>query len=231
MASTITTSGHRRRSMSAALYHAGPPRHDAGVRPAPLATVVLALVAALAVAPRTADAGKPKRYHIDLIEVTAAAGLPPETADALPLTTEAWKKLLTSHPQMAPLDGAPDAKADPKAFKKWLARKKIAGAYRMNVEITSYEEEVEDKDDSLNQEKRLVVRLGLRTFGETYPDRVMGFAAEGSSTIKVDIGKKLRPADRTFAIKSAVEGAVADAMTASLTKLALPPPSQKPKKP
>jgi hypothetical protein len=49
----------------------------------------------------------------------------------------------------------------------------------------------------VNQEKRLVVRLGLRTFGETFPERVMGFAAEGSATIKVDVGKKLRPADRS----------------------------------
>ena len=73
------------------------------------------------------------------------------------------------------------------------------------------------------------VRLALRTFGETFPERIMGFAAEGSATIKVDVGKKLRAADRTFAIKSACEGAVGDAMAASLTKLALPPPPSAPK--
>ena len=99
----------------------------------------------------------------------------------------------------------------------------------MNVEITSYEESLDDKDAAVNQEKRLTVRLGLRTFGETFPERVMGFAAEGSATIKVDVGKKLRAADRTFAIKSACEGAVGDALAASLTKLALPPPPSAPK--
>jgi hypothetical protein len=84
----------------------------------------------------------------------------------------------------------------------------------------------------VNQEKRLVVRLGLRTFGETFPERVMGFAAEGSATIKVDVGKKL-PAGRPHASRSSprVEGAVGDALAASLTKLALPlPPGAKPKK-
>lgn len=194
------------------------------------AFAALALCAGLVVGLSAASAAKPKRYHIELIEVTAAAGLPAETAEVIPTVTAEWTKVLAAHPQLATLDGAPDPKGAPKPFKKWLAKKKIAGAYRMNVEITSYEEEVEDKDPTVNQEKRLIVRLGLRTFGETMPDRVMAFAAEGSATIKVDIGKKLRPADRNFAIHAAVEGAVADAMTASLAKLALPPPKQTPKK-
>jgi hypothetical protein len=211
-----------------AVYHASFRGHDARVRPSFF--IVCAAVAAALLVTRAADAAKPKRYHIALIEVTAAAGLPAETADAIPLTTAEWQKVLTTHPQMASLDGAPDAKSEAKKWKKWLAKKKIAGAYRMNVEITQYEEVVEDKEPGLSQEKRLVVRLGLRTFGETYPERVMAFAAEGSATIKIDVGKKVRPADRSFAIKTAVEGAVADAMTASLTKLALPPPSNKPKK-
>ncbi len=231
MASTITTSGQRRRTMQVPVYHAGLARHDAGVRlalPRVVLPSLLALLAVTAAAP-AAHAGKPKRYHIELIEVTATAGLPAETADALPVCTAEWTKVLASHPQMATLDGAPDAKAATKQFKKWLAKKKIAGSYRMNVEITSYEESLDDKDASINQEKRLTVRLELRTFGETFPERVMGFAAEGSATIKVDVGKKLRPADRAFAIKSACEGAVGDAMTASLTKLALPPPPPAPK--
>ena len=233
IAITITTSGQRRRTMRSGVYHAGSARHDGGVRPSLLPVLAMSLgLAAVCVLGGAADAAKPKRYHIDLIEVTATAGLPPESADVIPLATAEWKKTLDTHPQMAKLDGAPDGKANAKAFKKWLTKKKIAGAYRMNVEITSYEETLEDKDPSVNQDKRFIVRLELRTFGETFPERIMGFAAEGSATIKLDVGKKLRPADRTFAIKSAVEGAVADAMTASLTKLSLPPPPpvKKPKK-
>lgn len=186
------------------------------------AIAVLAVLALVAV-PGTATAKpKPKRYHIALIEVTASAGLPAESADALPLARAQVAKELATHPQLVTLDGSPSV--DGKSFKAWLVKKKIAGAYRMNVEITSYEEELEDKDATVNQEKRLVIRIGLRTFGETIPDRKMAFAADGSATIKVDVGKKLRPRDREFAIQSAVEGAVGDALTASLVKLALPPP-------
>lgn len=188
----------------------------------------LLAVLALVVAPGGAAAKpKPKRYHLALIEVTAAAGLPAESADAIPMARAEVAKALASHPQLATLDGAPDPAASAKKFKAWLAKKKIAGAYRMNVEITSYDEELEDKDAAVNQEKRLVIRLALRTFGETIPERKMAFAADGSATIKVDVGKKLRPRDREFAIQSAVEGAVADALTASLVKLALPTPTPK----
>jgi hypothetical protein len=191
--------------------------------------LLLLIVSCFALAARPAAAGKPKHYYIELIGVTAAADLPASSADAIPIAQAEWSKVLAAHPQVvSTLIGAPDPKAQGKAFKKWLTKKKIAGAYRMNVEITSYEEELEDKDAAVNQEKRLIIRLGLRTFGETIPDRVMAFAADGSATIKVDVGKKLRDKDRTFAITAAVEGAVGDAMAASLTKLALPLP--KPKK-
>jgi hypothetical protein len=198
----------------------------------PVITTTLARLLAILVLvalPATASARpKPKRYHIALIEVTSTAGLPKESADAIPVARAEVAKQLVSHPQLATLDGSPDPAVDPKKFKTWLTKKKIAGAYRMNVEITSYEEVLEDKDVSVNQEKRLMIRLGLRTFGETIPDRKMAFAADGSATIKVDVGKKLRPRDREFAIQSAVEGAVTDALSASLVKLSLPP--KKPKK-
>jgi len=193
--------------------------------PTALARVGVLLVLALVAVPHIADAKpKLKRYHIELIEVKAADGLPVESADAIPMARAEVVKELAGHPQLASLDGAPDPAAEGKKFKAWLTKKKISGAYRMNVEITSYEEELEDKDATVNQEKRLVIRVGLRTFGETIPDRKMAFAADGSATIKVDVGKKLRARDREFAIQSAVEGAVSDALSASLVKLALPPP-------
>lgn len=197
--------------------------------PTRLLAVAAVLALAAVVAPRVADAAKPKRYHIALVEVKAAPDLPKESADAIPIAQAEFTRAMAAHAQLVTLAGAPDPTAEPKKFKAWLAKKKIAGAYRMNVEITSYEEELEDKDASLNQEKRLTIRIGLRTFGETIPERKMAFAADGSATIKQDVGKKLRPRDREFAIKTAVEGAVADALTASLAKLALPtrPPRKK----
>jgi hypothetical protein len=188
-----------------------------------LLSFVLALTALLSASP--ADAKAKKRYYFELAEVKSAESLGKVGAELVgPATTQVTKSF-GNHPQLVvTLEGAPDPKADPKAFKKWLVKKKLAGAYRVNVEVISFEEELEDKDDSLNKEKRLVIRLSLRTFGETIPDRVMGFSGEGSATVKLDVGKKLRPKDRTYAIEQAIELAMTDALASSLTKLALPPP-------
>lgn len=182
--------------------------------------VVLGLVAWAA---RPADAAKPKRYYFELAEVKAADALGQVGADALPATRTQVEKSLAAHPQLVvKLEGAPDPKTATKAFKKWLTKQKLAGAYRVNIELIAFEEELEEKDDSLNKEKRLIIRLSLRTFGETIPERVMGFSGEGSATVKVDVGKKLRPKDRAYAIQQALELAMTDALASSLTKLSAP---------
>lgn len=183
---------------------------------------VVVAVAALVLA-RPAEAAKPKRYYFEVAEVKAADALGKAGGELVAPATAQIAKSIAGHPQLvASLEGAPDPKTATRAFKKWLVRKKLAGAYRVNVELTSFEEELEDKDDSLNKEKRLIIRLSLRTFGETIPERVMGFSGEGSATIKVDVGKKLRPKDREYAIAQALELAVSDALTSSLAKLAAP---------
>jgi hypothetical protein len=183
------------------------------------------VVAAVVGAGEEASAKPKKKYHFQLAEVAAAAAVP---ADGRAEVTQAVQvqveKALQSHPQLvAVLDGAPDPRADGKGFKKYLSKKKIAGAYRVNVEVTELGEEVEPIDGKPG-ELRLVVRLSLRMFGETIPDRVMAFAGDGSATIKAEVGKKMRPRDRPFALESAAEMAVADALAISLTKLSLPPP-------
>lgn len=197
--------------------------------PAPLFVLILGVAAAvLATAARPADAAKPKKkYFFELAEVKAADSLGQTGKDLVPVTQAQVGKSISTHEQIVvTLDGAPD-RANAKAFKAYLKKKKLAGAYRVNVELIAFEEEVEDKDDSLNKEKRLVVRLSLRTFGETIPDRVMGFSGEGSATVKLDIGKKLRPKDREYAINQAVELAMTDALASSMEKLAKPPPPPK----
>jgi hypothetical protein len=193
-----------------------------------MATGVVAVVALLFGAPRTADAAKPKKkYFFELAEVKASDSLGQIGKDLAPVTQAQVAKSIAAHEQIVvTLDGAPD-RANAKAFKAYLKKKKLAGAYRVNVELIAFEEELEDKDDSLNTEKRLVIRLSLRTFGETIPDRVMGFSGEGSSTVKLDVGKKLRPKDREYAINQAVELAMNDALASSMEKLAKPPPPPK----
>jgi hypothetical protein len=195
---------------------------------AAMTTGVVAVVALLFAAPRTADAAKPKKkYFFELAEVKASDSLGQAGKDLAPVTQAQVAKSIASHEQIVvTLDGAPD-RANAKAFKAYLKKKKLAGAYRVNVELIAFEEELEDKDESLSKEKRLVIRLSLRTFGETIPDRVMGFSGEGSSTVKLDVGKKLRPKDREYAINQAVELAMNDALASSMEKLAKPPPPPK----
>jgi hypothetical protein len=118
---------------------------------------------------------------------------------------------------------APDPATDPKGYKAWLKKKKLNGSFAVVVDLTRYTEELEDspREDGT---KRFVVRIELHMFGETIPDRKMGFEGVGSSTVKQDVGKKMRPADREYTIKNAIELAVTDALRESIEKLSLPPP-------
>ncbi len=191
-----------------------------------LSVLTLGLAALVAVAfatTHTAEAAKPKKkYYFEVAEVKASDSLGQAGKDLVAVTTTQVTKSIGAHEQLvATLDGAPD-RAKGKQFKAWLKKKKLSGAYRVNVELISFEEELEEKDDSLNKEKRLIIRLALRTFGETIPDRVMGFTGEGSATVKLDVGKKLRPRDREYAITQALELAMTDALASSLNKLATP---------
>lgn len=197
------------------------------MRPMRFLVTAIAFLFALAGA-RPAVAAKPKKkYFFELAEVKASESLGQAGKDLAPVTQAQVQKSITAHEQIVvTLDGAPD-RANAKAWKAYLKKKKLAGAYRVNVELIAFEEEVEEKDDSLNKEKRLIIRLSLRTFGETIPDRVMGFSGEGSATVKLDIGKKLRPKDREYAINQAVELAMNDALASSMEKLAKPPPPPK----
>src|SRR5687767_5176380 len=99
---------------------------------------------------RPAEAAKPKKkYFFELAEVKASDSLGQVGKDLIPVTQTQVGKSISSHEQIVvTLDGAPD-RANGKAFKAFLKRKKLAGAYRVNVELIAFEEEVEDKDDSL----------------------------------------------------------------------------------
>lgn len=192
--------------------------------------LLLFVVLALTALAQPAEAKAKKRYYFELAEVKSDESLGKVGAELVAPATAQVTKAIAGHPQLvAVLEGAPDPKTDARGFKKWLTKKKLSGAYRVNVEVIAFEEELEDKDESLsNKEKRLIIRVTLRTFGETIPERVMGFSGEGSATVKLDVGKKLRPKDRDYAIAQALELAMADALTSSLTKLTAPP--AKPKK-
>jgi hypothetical protein len=190
---------------------------------------LLALIAVTLFATPAVAGPKPK-YHFSLSEVTAAKDVTGDVVTAAqPRVKAAVEKAFANHPQLvAVLEGAPDPKTEGKAYIAFLKKKKLKGAYLVNVEITAAAEDTEAIDGKPGL-LRLVVRLSIKMFGETIPERVMGFSGEGSATIKQEVGKKVRPRDREYAWDQAAELAINDAIATSLAKLALPPakPSKK----
>jgi hypothetical protein len=195
--------------------------HDTGMRP--LAFVVAAAAVALATTP--ADAKPKKKYHFALEDVRAGKDVTADLAtEVTPRLKAQAEKLLGSNAQIVvKLDGAPDPATDAAGFQKYLAKNKIDGAYKVTVEITAATEEVEPVESKPNTQ-RIDVHLEVHMFGETMPARKMGFYGDGSSTIKEEIGKKLRPKDRDAAWDDAANEALTKAIDESLTKLSLPPP-------
>ena len=187
---------------------------------------LLAAGAVLAVASRPADAKPKKKYHFELEDVRAGKDITADLAgEATPRVKAQTQKLIENNAQIVvDLVGTPpDPTADANGFQKWLANNKIDGAYKVTVEITAATEEVEAVEDKPNTQ-RIVVHLEVHMFGETMPQRKMGFYGDGSSTIKEEIGKKLRPKDRDAAWDDAATEALTKAIDESLQKLSVPPP-------
>lgn len=191
-----------------------------------LSLVALALVT-LPLGPGSADAAPKKKYHFKLAAVTAKPEVKADVAkEATPRVEAQVKKTFETHPQVvATLEGAPDPDTKAHAFRKFLKAKKIASASLVTVEVTEASTEVEPMDSKPNTQ-RLVVRVGIHMLGETIPGRTMGFTGDGSATIKLEVGKKIRDADRKYAWDQAAEAAVADAMTTVFKQLAVPPKKQ-----
>lgn len=176
-------------------------------------------------APRQAIAGPKakaqKRFFFQISEVASKATLSPELEKlVLPRLTAEVAKQVAAHPRLvAELPGAPDPRSDAPAYRKFLTKRGLAGAYLVRVELTSASEEVEQLE---GRGQRLVVRMSVHLFGETVPGQTMGFTGDGSASIRQEIGKKLRPRDQEYTWQSAVELAVTDALETSLTELSQP---------
>jgi len=189
-------------------------------------TRLFVLVSLFLVAGSSAWAAPKKKYHFELAAVTAKPEVKPDVAkSATPRVELQIKKAFASHPQLvAKLDGAPDT-ANAPAYRKYLVKKGLAGAYLVTVEVTEATEELIPVDDKPNTQ-RLSVRVGVHILGERIPDRTMGFTGDGSATIKQEVGKKVRDRDREYAWDSAAEVAIADAMKTVFKQLAVPPKKQ-----
>lgn len=182
-----------------------------------LSACLAALTVALLTAtwPTLAQAGRERSYCFLLSEIQLAEGIPAEVADVV---RKQLGQAIAAHARLSGAlpEGAPDPLAQPKAFARYAKRHKLA-VYRVSVEVTRYHHEVEPAPRGKGQ--RLGVSIDLHLFGEAIPQRAMAFSGDGSATVKLEIGKRLRPRDSEFAQQEAATEAVADALTTSIQRL------------
>lgn len=184
--------------------------------------VVLALAATtaavLAVAPPARAEPRPK-YYFAVEAIDLADGIPAALRERVRAELDAE---LSRHPEVVTAlpAGAPDPAAAPKKFKRYMKRRKLS-AYRVKVDVTEYSRAVEPMPEG-RRGKRLKVSVALRLFGETIPDRTMGFTGAGSAAVALEVGKRVRPRDEQEAHRAAVEPAVGDAVAEALAKLSAP---------
>jgi hypothetical protein len=172
------------------------------------------LLGALVASPAAhAQAKRTQQYGFVIANIQAADGVPEDVAAAvrarLISAVDAHERLVATLPA-----DAPDPSADPDAFAAFMKRRKLT-PYRVTVEVTEYFKEAADGPRG----QRLTVSVALRMFGETMPVRVMAFSAAGSATIKLDVGKTVRPRDTEVANRDAIAQAVDDALAQSVQRL------------
>jgi hypothetical protein len=190
-------------------------------------TILRSLVLLVALVATASAQPNKKKYHFDLAAVNVKPEVKPDAGKAAqPRLEGQLKKTFESHPQLVPdMTGAPDWKTQADAFRKFLAKKGLAGSFLVTVDITAASEEVEAIDGKPSS-KRLVVKLSIHMLGETQPGRTMGFTGDGSATIKQEIGKKLTDRDRNYTWDSAAEEAIKNAMEKVFAQLAVPQKKQ-----
>jgi hypothetical protein len=162
------------------------------------------------------------RYHFEVTTVTAKPAVKPEVAKlAISKVQAEVKRAFARHPQLvAKLEGAPDPRANAEAYRSYLARNGIAGVYRVSIAIKEATETLTPAEQPGDQ--RLAVRLVLHMVGEKVPDGTIGFNGHGNTTVKQEIGSKVRDSDREGTWKDATELALGDAVKTALQELSAP---------
>jgi hypothetical protein len=181
-----------------------------------LVVLALAVIATFSLgAAKVAWAGDAQpRYVFRLTKIELPAEAPAELESLIRkqvATAVANNPLLSA---TLPAD-APDPK-NTKRFKRYL-RKHHLRVFKVNVEVQQYEEESEDNPDKPGH--IIGTTIELRMFGEELPKRIWAFEGRGSARIKIEVGKKIRDADRRFANEDATRLAVGDAVSTGVEKL------------
>ncbi|MCX5741246.1 MAG: hypothetical protein NT062_01965 [Proteobacteria bacterium] len=192
-----------------------------------LPALLLGLIGLPTLRPSTAEAA-PKKYNFELVRVIPKPEVAAELAKvAVPRIEGVIKAGITASPRLVSLgDNPPDPKTKPDAFKALLAKKGIASAYRVTVDVADATEELQPIDGKPSSQ-RLVVHLSIHMLGENVPAMTMGFSGDGSATIKIEIGKKVRARDREYAWDEVAKLAVDKALDESLKQLDTPPKKKK----
>lgn len=201
--------------------------------PRSVAALVLGALSFTVAVSLAADPPK-ERYYFELKAITPKAELKAEAVKvATPRVLAELKKAFEHHPQIVvQLEGAPDPKADPEAYRHFLEKSQIAGAFAVNVELTDASETttpVADKPGAQEHE----TRLALRMLGTRIPDDTLGFTGHGKASAKGD-GAKASERERQETWDQLSELAVSKAISTALEELTLaaktkPKPKYKPK--
>lgn len=199
------------------------------VRLAMPAFLVLALVSLHGVSQVHAK-GKPGHRHVFILDrldlpKEAPAELESLVKTSFLKTVEAKPALLSALPEgTPPVDVNEKGLHGNKPFRKFMRKKKLR-AYKVVVQVTSFEQPVTANE---NKPGNVIgCSVELRIFGETIPDRVMAFSGDGSASVAIEVGKKIRDRDRSYATNEALDLAVAEAISMSLTKLNAKPTKKK----
>ena len=185
-----------------------------------VAAVVLGALSLTGAVSLAADPPK-QRYYFELKAITPKAELNAAAVKAAtPRVLAELKKAFEHHPQLVvQLEGAPDPKADPDAYRQYLEKAHIAGAFAVNVELTDATETsapVADKPGAQEHETRLAVRM----LGTRIPDDTLGFTGHGKASAKGD-GPKASERERQETWDQLSELAVSKAIATALDELNL----------
>lgn len=191
-----------------------------------LRSAIALLLVALVLAPAGAEAARQQKYVYLLAKLDLGKGVPAEISEQvkknLGAIIERNDRLSAEIPQ-----GAPDYRSEPKKFKQYMKERDLS-AYKVNVEVTEYEMEIEKAPKGRG--KMLKVHVALRMFGETVPDRSMAFTGDGRATVKLGTGSTVRKRDEEVANRDAISLAVEDAVATSIRKLDAGPKKKKKKR-
>ncbi|HEU5059391.1 MAG TPA: hypothetical protein VFU21_22815 [Kofleriaceae bacterium] len=182
--------------------------------------------AGLIAAPASAGAKSKETYIFLVWKVGLENNTPKELSE---MVATRLRSAIDAHKDIEPAvpQGAPDPDKEPEKFSAYLKARKMR-AFKMNVQVTRYSQEIEPGPNAGSQ--YVTVRVSLRLFAESYPARGLSWTGDGSATVKIETGKTVRDADKKEANSAALDEAVKKAIDQVLVKLREPPPSAKKKK-